>query len=163
MKRIVLLRHSKSSWRYEGLADEYRPLNERGYSEAQTLSAQLKRSGFKADRVVASPSVRTYSTALILAKNSKVKLTDIHLDDRLYETGLKEHLEVIRSQPEAVIGLVIVGHNDTISRIATWLSGSDTVMLPTSGYALLESSADSWKRIKKGSCRLVSIPTHESP
>jgi phosphohistidine phosphatase len=156
MLKLVLLRHAKSSWRHEGIEDEFRPLNERGYADAIDLHSRFKKCGFKVKRILCSPAVRAYSTAIILARMSKLSIDTIQLEDDLYETSLKEHLKVLIRQPDKAKDLLVVGHNETLSYLATFLAKDTEISLSTSGFVVLQSTATAWMDIGKGSFELVA-------
>ncbi len=66
MKTIYLIRHAKSDWDNPLLQDIERPLNERGYADANVMGTRLKTPGL----IISSPAVRALSTALIFARRS---------------------------------------------------------------------------------------------
>ena len=157
MKRLVLIRHSKSSWRHDGLMDEYRPLNERGYTDAIALGAILKKARLRPGRIVCSPAVRTYSTALIVARCLRLDIERITIDNRLYDSGIRDYLKVIKAQPASVNDLLLIGHNETISNLIEHFSGKETIQLPTSGYAIFRYSSENWSLIGKDFLELASV------
>jgi phosphohistidine phosphatase len=67
MKTLILVRHAKSDWGNDTITDVLRPLNERGYSDAQILAKQLAQKIAPPQYWLTSPAIRAYSTAMIFA------------------------------------------------------------------------------------------------
>ena len=63
MKRLILIRHSKSSWKDLSLTDFNRPLNGRGKSDGPLMADYLKSKIIKIDYLHSSSSVRTFETS----------------------------------------------------------------------------------------------------
>jgi phosphohistidine phosphatase len=63
MKRLILIRHSKSSWKDLSLTDFNRPLNERGKSDGPLMASYLVNRIGKVDYLHSSSSVRTFETS----------------------------------------------------------------------------------------------------
>lgn len=61
-RRLILMRHAKSSWDDAALDDFDRPLNARGHRSAAALGLWLANKGLLPDRVLCSPSRRTLQT-----------------------------------------------------------------------------------------------------
>src|SRR6056297_2318257 len=62
MRRLVLMRHAKSSWGDPGLDDHDRPLNKRGKQSAKALGDWLRAQTIVVDQALVSSSVRTVET-----------------------------------------------------------------------------------------------------
>ncbi len=62
MKRLLLLRHAKSSWHDPSLADFDRPLNQRGRAAARMMGDYLVRKGLLPDLVLCSAAQRARET-----------------------------------------------------------------------------------------------------
>ena len=67
MKRLVLIRHAKSSWKNPGLRDFDRPLNKRGKADAPEMGRRLAQRSLMPDRLLSSPAKRAIRTAEIIA------------------------------------------------------------------------------------------------
>ena len=86
MRRLYLIRHTKSHWECDCLDDIERPLGERGKRDAPKMGrvlAELMPS--PPDLVVSSPAVRAYTTARIIAEAIDYEPSEIRIDERLYE------------------------------------------------------------------------------
>ncbi|MCW5958340.1 MAG: histidine phosphatase family protein, partial [Pyrinomonadaceae bacterium] len=63
MKRILILRHAKSSWTDPNLSDFERPLNERGLRTAPFMGKLIVERGLSPAAIVSSPAKRARQTA----------------------------------------------------------------------------------------------------
>ena len=62
MKTLYLIRHAKSSWKHDYLADFDRPLNKRGKRDAPVMGRRLKQHGVPG-LFLSSPARRAIRTA----------------------------------------------------------------------------------------------------
>ena len=62
MKKIILIRHAKSSWDYN-CSDLKRPLSNRGYNDADIMSIIFKNFKLNIDSIYSSPAKRALDTA----------------------------------------------------------------------------------------------------
>ena len=69
MKTLYIVRHAKSSWDYESIADIDRPLKERGIKDAHLISNYLAETIKKPDVFVTSSANRALHTAIIFCDN----------------------------------------------------------------------------------------------
>ena len=61
-RRIIVMRHAKSSWKSGARDDHARPLNKRGRRDAPRIAARLAELGWVPERVISSDSERTRQT-----------------------------------------------------------------------------------------------------
>jgi len=151
MKKLFLIRHAKSDWNNPSLKDIERPLNERGYSNANTMAQHLKEVP---DLIMTSPAVRAASTALIFAKHWSYTPNNIVIRQELYDTGRKEYLSVIKDLSNDYNHVVLFAHNPTISELADYLTQGLPMEMPTCAIAGISFKLDSWNNIKPKSGEL---------
>ena len=65
MKKILFVRHAKSSWADIKLDDKQRPLNKRGKRDAPLMAARCVEYGLKVQLLISSPAVRAFATCLV--------------------------------------------------------------------------------------------------
>lgn len=130
---LYLVRHAKSDWAYEGLADIDRPLNERGYRDAPVMAARVAKLGHEPDQIVTSPAVRALTTALIFARQFEHDAGEVTLEPRLYEASPTAFMHVIGEQLDAVKKLMVFAHNPALTDVASDLSGVAFSNVPTTG------------------------------
>ena len=123
---LYVVRHAKSSWKDEALDDLDRPLSPRGRRAVGLLSARFRRSGLSPALVLCSPARRTLETYEGI-RAGFADDADMWTDEALYGADVGDLLDVIRSVPEAVPSLMVIGHNpglqDLVLRLAS--AGSD--------------------------------------
>ncbi len=61
-RRLIVMRHAKSSWKHAGLTDHQRPLNKRGRKDAPRVARALIERGWTPRRVLSSDAARTRET-----------------------------------------------------------------------------------------------------
>jgi phosphohistidine phosphatase len=155
MKKLCLIRHAKSEWAHEGLDDIDRPLNERGYADARSMSIRLKASGIHPNGLYSSTAIRAASTALIFARTFGLDEKQCLFTSKLYGADEEDFLEVLRSLPGTWETVLVFGHNETISMVANRLGGSEIGHLPTCGTVTLETSIPRWAML--GTCKLLQF------
>ncbi len=147
MKTLFLVRHAKSEWANENLADIDRPLNARGYRDAHFMSEQLKKNKLVPEQIVSSPAIRATSTALIFARNLDYDCAHIQLKKMLYETTEKEYLKIISETENAKRSLMLFAHNPTLTVLANRLTKPFTENIPTCGIVGIQFKINDWKEI----------------
>ena len=68
VKRLLILRHAKSSWADSALDDWQRPLNDRGQRDAPRAGEWLGARSRVPDRIITSDAVRARTTAHAVAE-----------------------------------------------------------------------------------------------
>ena len=154
MKRLFLIRHAKSSWDDAALADQERPLNERGKRDAPKIGERLARREVKPDSILSSPAVRALTTAKIIAGKLDYKRKHIGVDERLYAASADDLLEIIHALDDRLQCVMIVGHNPELSELAQRLCG-EIDHLPTGAVAEFGFAAKSWADI--GTCPTATV------
>jgi phosphohistidine phosphatase len=157
MKNLWLIRHAKSSWTHGELQDSFRPLNERGYRDAQEMSARLKKNGVMPDLIVCSPAIRAYSTAMIFADVLKYRHDDIRIIKKLYASSSADYLSVLHAIPDNYNTVFLFAHNPTISQTMELLAGLEHQELPTTGMAHIQFVHNTWTECAARSGKLMSL------
>lgn len=153
MKRLLLVRHAKSSWKDAALADSDRPLNGRGKRDAPRMGKKLSGRGMKPDLILSSPATRALVTARIIAKELGYRRKHIVVDDRLYPGEADDLLEVIHGLDDDQECVLLFGHNPGLSDLAHRFA-KEPANMPTCAVAEFVFDAASWPQI--GSADLVS-------
>lgn len=161
---LYLVRHAKSDWAYEGLADIDRSLSERGYRDAPVMAARLAALGHELDRIVSSPAVRALSTALIFARQFEHDASRVVLEPKLYEASPSAFLSVIAAQPDGAHKLAVFAHNPTLTEVASDLSGVAISNLPTASIVCVRFSGESWDQALRshGALELFEYPKKQA-
>lgn len=150
MKTLILIRHAKSSWKFD-VIDHLRPLKKRGINDAILVSENLKNKQIKIpDLVLISDAKRAVETAEIFIKILDWKNLDCQLNHDLYDFSGEYAYRVITSCPDNVSTLVVFGHNPTLSILASQLGSEFIDSIPTSGVVEISFEVNSWEEIKSG-------------
>jgi len=164
MKRLVLLRHFKSSWAEPGLADRDRALAPRGQRDAVAMAETMIARGLAPDRILCSPARRTRDTLALLQERIHCDCPIDFLED-LYSGPAPDYRRIIAEKGSNADRLMVIGHNPRIHVTAVELIGSgrqgDLEQLeakyPTGALAVVEFDADSWHGITEDSGRLTAF------
>jgi len=156
VKRLILLRHAKSSWSEGGLPDFERPLSGRGERDAPRMGARLREHGIRPDLVLSSPALRAHRTAKLVSGALDYADEEIRLDTRLYLATPSEILAVVVEQTDAVDALLVVGHNPGLTELTNLLAPElDLANLPTAGAVVVDCATERWSEIHTAQRRLV--------
>ena len=148
MKRLILVRHAKSSWANPGQDDIERPLNERGLRNAPEVARRLRERGQVPALAVSSPARRALATARLMATEFGIAEADIKIEPSLYEASVETWLRVIASLPANAGSVLMVGHNPTLTELANQLCHEPRIdNVPTCGVLCLDYDARSWKSV----------------
>ena len=153
MRKLILLRHAKSSWKDTSLDDFDRPLNRRGKKDAPIMADKLSMRKIKINLIISSPAKRTAETAKIFA-NILGYQSEIIFNDKLYEASYKEILKVINLIDDKYQNVLLVCHNPGITDLANYISNYFIENISTSGIVGL-STNNSWKNINENGCTLL--------
>ena len=145
MKTLFLLRHAKSSWKDETLADFERPLNSRGKRATQTLSAFLTKEKINPDLILSSPAVRARQTIEAILHSSKLS-SELRFDERIYEATADKLLDVVSEIEKTSQSVIIVGHNPGLEELLDGLTGESKTM-PTGALAKITFKDSNWNSI----------------
>ena len=158
MKTLYIVRHAKSSWVDFSQDDFDRTLDARGKHDLPLMGAELKRLGVNPDQVISSPAVRAITTARGLARALGFDEANIDLHPNTYESSAEEMLKSIKTVPENVDQLMIVGHNPSVSYLVSDLANDWLNKYSTCGCYAIEFEEGSWKNILKGKKKFWVYP-----
>lgn len=145
MKELILVRHAKSDWGSEFLKDIDRPLNERGYSDAYSLSEWYLKMHELPQLIVSSTATRALSTALIFCRTFDYKQDKFLLNDKIYESNVDKFLSVIQNQDNNIKSMMMFGHNPTITSLANEITNDFFIdNIPTCGIIAIRFKCDKW-------------------
>src|SRR5690625_1486728 len=162
MKRLLLLRHGKSSWKTPVPDDFDRPLTPRGRRAATRMGAEMLARGWLPDHALVSPAARARQTWILLSGSWPGEIPT-QMPAALYLAAPRLLGEIIAAMPEAVGRLLIVAHNPGLQKLALALSGpqSDPRALatlrqgfPTASLAVCEIDG-AWCDAAEGPARLT--------
>lgn len=164
MRRLLLLRHAKSSWADPKQQDFDRPLNARGISAAETVASYFSVTKLQPDLVLCSAALRARGTLAYLVPVFEHD-TRILIERRLYMASAPKLLERIHEIGDNARLVLLIGHNPGLERLARLLAGSGTdddlaalrAKYPTAALAVLDFEAAHWRDIGKGMGKLAEF------
>lgn len=152
-RRLVLMRHAKSSWDSPADGDHGRPLNERGRQDAPRMARWLADQGWAPDAVLCSTATRTRQTWALAAPHLGAGIP-VRFQDRLYLAGLGALQDSSRDWDPDWTTVLALGHNSGWEDAASRLSGQ-SIGMATAACVLLEATAPSWEAALEQGWRLV--------
>lgn len=153
MKKIILIRHAKSSWDNPWLADHDRPLAERGEKDAPKMAKRLKKRGIHPDLILSSTALRAAETAKITAKELGYPEEDICWEEKLFHASPNTILKYIHLQKDSKNTLLVFGHNPGFNDLIAFLGGK-IENLPTCGQFGFKINSEKWADLKPGSAEV---------
>ncbi|WP_316013553.1 SixA phosphatase family protein [Roseobacter sp. HKCCA0434] len=165
MKRILVIRHAKSSWSDPDQPDIERPLNQRGRLSAPLMAAQILEWDVVPDAVWVSPSRRTQETWERMRPVLGAGKAKVH--DAIYMGDPAALRDVLRETKGAET-VAIVGHQPGVSALVRKLSdgkiGTSCARAfssyPTAAVSLLQADIADWADLDWKSCdfRQFAVP-----
>ena len=171
MRRLMLLRHSKTETDAPSGRDHDRRLDERGCKDAAEMGYWISHNPPFPDQVLVSTAVRARQTWDLAweAMKDRVPAPDVEITDELYGAEPADLLKMVRmasaSDPKR---LMLVGHNPGMHELALMLTGSGDKAgrkalednLPTSGLAILDFDTKDWTDVafRRGKLALFISP-----
>lgn len=150
MKKIYLIRHAKAE-NSEDIKDFDRNLTGRGKEDAKFMAKRLRKYGVMPDIIYTSPAKRALKTTKILTDFLKCEKKKIVSIERLYESSLRDYLDIITQASDEHDSLFLVAHNPTITEVGEYLSGAILTSIPTSAIVCIRCEVDSFKEIREES------------
>jgi phosphohistidine phosphatase len=153
----VILRHAKAE-RPADTADLDRPLTQRGHADASAAGAWLAAKGYRPDLVLCSPAKRTRQTWHGVSLAFAGDPPEVRYDQALYDDGTQDTLDLVRTVPDTVGTVLLVGHNPIVSILSAQLDRApdrDSDGLRTSGIAVHVHDGD-WSGYAPGEAPLVA-------
>lgn len=114
-KRLILIRHAKSSWDDPLSGDHARVLNARGRASAVAVGGWLKSNGYLPDAIHTSDAARTLETTDLLVA-SLGSAPEVHQHARMYHAGAATLWDVLKKAKGDTVALV--AHNPGIAMFA---------------------------------------------
>jgi phosphohistidine phosphatase len=157
MKRLLLLRHAKSSWDDASLRDFERPLAPRGQRDAPAMGEALKRRGPLPDFALSSPAARARDTVEAVIAAASLDLAP-QFDESIYGASSAELMRVVRRLPDESSCALLVGHNPGFEDLLYRLTQASESM-PTAALACIELAVDRWEDVEDGEGKLLWLLT----
>ncbi|MGJ8684470.1 MAG: SixA phosphatase family protein [Nonlabens sp.] len=149
MKRLILIRHGKSSWELN-VRDHDRVLLERGINDAHLIGKHLETVSVIPNEIWSSTAARALQTAILVSEYVNYKLDRFKLKRELYTFDSSELIQQIKSCTNDIESLMLFSHNHGLTDAANILGSQYFDNVPTTGVVIIEFPVDNWSQIKKG-------------
>ncbi|MFQ5659027.1 MAG: histidine phosphatase family protein [Gammaproteobacteria bacterium] len=120
--KLILMRHAKSDWKSSAQTDFDRPLAARGERDAPRMGEWLKKQGVIPDLFLSSPALRARQTACIMADALGILQQAINWDERIYNAGLDDLLDIIDTSAGDALTMLLIGHNPGLDSLLEYFS-----------------------------------------
>ena len=140
-RRLIVMRHAKSSWKETGVTDHDRPLNKRGLRDAPRIADAIHDRGWTPDLILVSSSKRTLQTLSQMSNRFEGVQSEIRTE--IYHATVNDLLLVLEDMAQEGTTMVL-GHNPGSEILVNHLSGEWHVM-PTAAAVLLVESTGQWE------------------
>jgi len=157
MKRLILVRHGKSSWK-NNLPDHKRPLKKRAFNDAKVVIKTFKHFYEPGALCYSSYAVRAHETAKLFKKDLEIPEKDFNVLEELYTFNQNDLLSVIKSLPDKTDKLIVFGHNPAMTILVNSLGDKKIDNLPTTGLCVIDFEEKSWRDIHQGKTILTLFP-----
>ena len=147
MKTLILTRHAKSDWSVLLQTDYDRELNSRGLQDAPMMGKRLQQRELNIYLVVASTARRAEQTALFIAEELNYNKKRIQWVEQLYHASADKILEVLFEITNEANNVLLVGHNNGISQLATILLNKMDMDMPTCAMVAIAVETDDWSQL----------------
>jgi phosphohistidine phosphatase len=152
IKTLFLLRHAKASPAVAGMTDFERPLHEQGKQAAALIGRLLSGRGVTLDVVLSSPAHRARETIELVMKAANLE-AELRYDQRIYEAGPDQLLDVISEIEDDKHPVMLVGHNPAFEELLQALTGQ-AEQLSAGALAKLVFAISTWRKIQEKNGRL---------
>ena len=157
MKTLILLRHAKSSWSDNSLADRHRPLNDRGRRDIPTIGDRLAARKLVPDMIASSPAERALQTAMQIAPFLNLPSSRINVADELYLADTDVLLSIVQLCDSNVDTLMLVGHNPGITEFANSLTDVPVDHMPTCAAFICRFDVKHWHDVSLSTGDYVAL------
>jgi phosphohistidine phosphatase len=164
MRTLYLLRHAKSDRGDPALSDIDRPLAPRGRRDAPAMADYMREHDYRPNLILCSPATRTRETLALLQPMLGLDIR-VEYDRKLYLGSPDVMLRRLREVEETIAGVLVVGHNPGLERLAAALAprGDRHALarmrekFPTCALAAIHLHIDRWEQTDLGSGTLTDF------
>ncbi|MBV6632244.1 MAG: histidine phosphatase family protein [Alphaproteobacteria bacterium] len=169
-RRLMLLRHAKSSWDDASLADHDRPLAPRGNRAAKQMGKFIAERGLIPDHIICSSAKRTLETMSRIERDWPNPVA-AEIDRNIYLAGTDELRQRIAMTKGDITSLMVIGHNPDFQQLVLELLDASAEpehaadirrKFPTAALAIFDLEIEDWDQLGnqelKGSLVLYQIP-----
>jgi phosphohistidine phosphatase len=153
MLTLNLIRHAKTQQTSRSGEDYDRELLDKGMSQANVLGNYLQTHHIALGKIICSGAARTQQTRSVICQHLTERC-NFELTKKLYLASYGNIIDVIQSHGKNEETVTIVGHNEGISQLASYLSG-ENIDLRTSEMISLAIPFESWDYLSQGIAGII--------
>ena len=157
MRKLILIRHAKSSWELP-CKDIERPLQAKGVLRALKVATHTKTYLPESYAVFSSPAVRAFETAKLFLSAWGIPFSICTVVPALYTFDGVQLEEIVKSCANDQKNVILFGHNDAITEFVNKFGDVNILNVPTAGFVEIIFESNDWKSIKKGKTTAVVFP-----
>jgi phosphohistidine phosphatase len=160
-RRLYLLRHAKSSWKDQRLADHDRPLAGRGRRAAKAIGRHLRERGVVPELVLCSTATRARQTLERI--EPALGRGAVRVEPDIYGAAPADLLAVLHEVAPAVRSVMVIGHNPGLQQLALRLARHGSAVqeleakFPTGALATLTFRGPGWAALDRGTAELIEF------
>lgn len=158
MKTLYIVRHAKSSWKYEGVEDIDRPLKERGINDAHLMSTFLSKEIQRPDVFISSNANRALHTAVIFCRNFNYPFSNLKIKKELYSFSDGYLVKTVKALDDSFDSAIIFSHDHGINTFVNKFGSKPIAHVSTCGVIGIRFDEKHWKNVKKGNTVLIEFP-----
>lgn len=144
------------------MRDFDRPLSKRGQRDAPRMGEWMQQQGYRPQRVICSPAVRTRQTVMHVVMSVDYPESDIIYEPMIYEAGLRDLLTALDRYSDDADTVLLIGHNPGLDELVNYLAdrapprSASGKLMTTAAIAVLYIHQPKW-RFEKSCAELVEI------
>jgi phosphohistidine phosphatase len=145
MKRVILMRHAKSSWANPSQSDHQRPLNARGREDVPNMARRLINKGIVPELLLVSDSSRTMETRELLMPFLPAVPTQYIPE--LYLASPLTIIKHLKNTDNLIDTVLVLAHNPGITDVFYALAKVRIDNVPTAGVGCITFDVDHFNEI----------------
>ncbi|WP_119844166.1 histidine phosphatase family protein [Reichenbachiella sp. MSK19-1] len=154
IKRLIIVRHAKSSWDDASLTDHDRPLAKRGMRDAPRMAEYLCRYLDRPDMVLTSTAIRARQTADYFTQALGTLPHQVRETSALFHAGPSEISAVLSQLPPSTQSVMLFGHNPGFTDFVNQLTAENIENIPTCGVAVISLQLGDWQDVRSATGQL---------
>lgn len=150
MKRLIIIRHAKSSWDNVNLTDFERNLSSTWIKEIKFVSKILKKLDLETDLILCSSAHRARATLEWLWEELDAKDEKIIFEKWIYENNGQQlcyYLKLLSEITDDKKDVVLIGHNPFVSVLVDFLSWANIGEIWTLWIVIINFDIKKWQEI----------------
>ena len=154
---LYLVRHANSGWQDSSQMDFDRVLSERGRCEAEEMGIRLRGKNIQPNTVICSSAWRAVQTYEVLAPYVNIPKEEVIFKKSMYEAATSTLLQIVQNLKNSSSSAMLIGHNPSMSWLASQLTGEHITNMPTCSIATIRLPSGNWNDIPVVECELAGL------